>query len=453
MNPAPLVLPNRALTWLEQCRRHHDFKCLETTLRPGGEWIWQRGRLEHRTGGYFAVTGIRSTDGVFAAEPRSQPIILQPEIGVLGFVMQGDARDDRKVLVQAKAEPGNIGGVQLAPTVQATESNYRRLHQGRPTRFLSLFVEQTERDLIADSLQSENGWRFWGKYNRNAVCLVPGSIEGDTHQDWNWLPLDDLLAALDSDFTVNTDARSVLVSSDWGNLVGGAPFRDRDDAEAAELARSYESRMGIRHGLPHALIEQLQGVRVRQAFRVEEVPLTELSDWEADAGGVRSRRGGGLSVKIYDVEIPAREVPRWAQPLMTDSAEGLCVLFGQMLEGIWRFLLRASVEIGFHEHAQWGPTLFAPELPEDQVMADLREIHADSSRCRPLVVCRQSDEGGRFYHSLCRYEIVTVAAEVEMPVSPELAWATLGEIQALAKIQGMLTNELRSTLSLLFTRL
>ena len=36
-------------------------------------------------------------------------------------------------LLQSKIEPGNINGVQLSPTVQATKSNYLRKHGGKNT--------------------------------------------------------------------------------------------------------------------------------------------------------------------------------------------------------------------------------------------------------------------------------------------------------------------------------
>ena len=36
-----------------------------------------------------------------------------------------------KYLLQAKVEPGNINKIQISPTVQATRSNYLRIHGGK----------------------------------------------------------------------------------------------------------------------------------------------------------------------------------------------------------------------------------------------------------------------------------------------------------------------------------
>ena len=77
------------------------------------------------------------------------------------------------VLVQAKVEPGNIGYAQLAPTVQATQSNYERVHGSQETPFLDWFLGQRQDAVLDDCLQSEQGSRFLGKFNRNMAVRVP----------------------------------------------------------------------------------------------------------------------------------------------------------------------------------------------------------------------------------------------------------------------------------------
>jgi oxidase EvaA len=49
--------------------------------------------------------------------------------------------NEYKYLLQAKLEPGNINNLQLSPTVQATESNYRRVHGGKKTPFSNIFLK------------------------------------------------------------------------------------------------------------------------------------------------------------------------------------------------------------------------------------------------------------------------------------------------------------------------
>ena len=57
-----------------------------------------------------------------------QPIIIQNEKGILG-ILKDSVKN--KYLLQAKVEPGNKNRLQLSPTVQATKSNYQRVHGGK----------------------------------------------------------------------------------------------------------------------------------------------------------------------------------------------------------------------------------------------------------------------------------------------------------------------------------
>lgn len=98
-----------------------------------GQWVLQNGGLRHRTGGFFSVVNAQARFG--GRVTLRQPLIHQPEIGILGFLAQ-HREGGMDLLVQAKPEPGNVGLVQLAPSVQATRSNYLRLHQGKPTPWL-----------------------------------------------------------------------------------------------------------------------------------------------------------------------------------------------------------------------------------------------------------------------------------------------------------------------------
>ena len=47
-----------------------------------------------------------------------------------------------KYLLQAKVEPGNINKIQISPTVQATKSNYLRIHGGKTIAFLKFFKKK-----------------------------------------------------------------------------------------------------------------------------------------------------------------------------------------------------------------------------------------------------------------------------------------------------------------------
>ncbi len=165
------------------------------------------GDLVHRTGRFFSVRGLdvrRSGRGV---EAWQQPIIVQPEHGVLGILVK-EFGGVPHCLLQAKMEPGNVNLVQLSPTVQATKSNYTRVHGGRPVPYLEHFVAPRGGRVLFDALQSEQASWFFAKRNRNMIVRTREDVP--LHEDFCWLTFDQIAELLQTDDLVNMDTRTVL---------------------------------------------------------------------------------------------------------------------------------------------------------------------------------------------------------------------------------------------------
>lgn len=153
------------------------------SLAGSAAWTLVDGRIRHSTGGFFSVVGVRVDPQPDRGLPGVvQPIIDQPEVGLLGFVTHRSGAG-LEVLVQAKPEPGNVGLVQIAPTVQATRSNFLRVHGGRPTVLLEAFGRDAPGDVRLG--QSEQGSRFLGKVNDNAVTDLPDRID-EPGDEFRW---------------------------------------------------------------------------------------------------------------------------------------------------------------------------------------------------------------------------------------------------------------------------
>ena len=214
-------------------------------LKELREWQIDKGALVHHTGGFFSVRGIHveAPDSMF--HDRRLPMIDQPEVGLLGFVVDTGG-EEIQWLIQAKSEPGTVDWVQAAPTVQATRSNYTRKHGGERTRFLERFPLNGEGSPTG-RLNSEQGNRFLNKFNCNAIVTVSEPFDPED-PDWAWSSAPDVREALALDFSMNTDARSVIATGEWKLLrKNGEPFTGPTWATEnlwtfrEELARSYSS--------------------------------------------------------------------------------------------------------------------------------------------------------------------------------------------------------------------
>ncbi|SBO44004.1 NDP-hexose 2,3-dehydratase family protein [Cyanobium sp. NIES-981] len=445
------------LSWLEGRRGLCDMTVQEIPWQHSGEWRYREGALQHKSGGFFSIVGVEATAG--GRPTLRQPLINQPEVGILGFLLQHRGGEPH-LLIQAKPEPGNIGLSQAAPSVQATRSNYKRLHHGKPTAFLQYFTGDPAATVRADSLQSEQGTRFLGKYNRNMTVELPAALELDLDDAvYRWAPVREVCALLVSDFQINTDARSVLASSDWSALAGGdAPFsRCRGQGGFGEaLLRSYGAGPAAEQASDGEILQRLEQLRAAHPFAVATVPLDDQVDWLEGRQPRLLGPAGSFDVRQVAVSSSEREVHSWDQPIVAQEREGTAVLLAREFGGVLHLLFRGRAEIGFREGFQYGPALQdaggAPS-PVPELDAEERLLEAIHRRATPVLSNLHSDEGGRFYRSVARYSIALLDPADELPVSPSLSWMTLAQIARLVKRQGVFSNEARSLISMLLAYL
>lgn len=384
-----------------------------------------------------------------------QPFILQPEIGILGFLLSRSQRDVR-LLVQFKTEPGNLGGAQLSPSFQCTESNYRGLHGGVIAPFREIFTQEQPECTLLDSLQSEQGTRFINKYNRNTVIVVdPANIDlrSPALAAWRWLTVREIGFLLTQDFIFNTDARSVISSLPWVNLTPSArPFSHwlGSDCFGRDLALSFADQPSPARIA--AILSWLSAQRESLQLNTSLGPIETLPGWHCSPSGIKSESTEcSLSIRYYRVHAEDREVAQWTQPLVAAESEGLNLLVTQQNAGVLRFAVRLSTEPGFANFAQLsttevlppGSSTSLPLLP--QLIAEIKRV--DPTHQAVIFDCKMSEEGGRFYQNINRYVVLHLPAEVMYPKSDDLIWLTLGEIEAIKQNPGIFTNEFRSTLS------
>lgn len=437
-----------ALAWLNLRRRTCGLEFQRIPFSESREWSFDeaRGRLRHHTGSFFAIEGLRARAGRPAHFEWLQPIIDQPEIGVLGFLAQ---HRDRvlHLLVQSKAEPGNIGGVQLAPTVQATWSNYTRAHHGKPTLFLDHFLKTNPEQILVDQLQSEQGSRFLGKRNRNMVVMLPSSARLEVDENvFRWLPLPVVQELLGYDHVVNTDARSVLACLQACHRVVTAQVQGEaagwwSEEIALSAATSGEKSACSETELLAWLCDRRCHYRVERAA----VPLGSLEGWTVGRDEISRSDGRGLQVIAISVDAPDREVPHWDQPIVTSPGVGRVVFLCRRVRGVLHFLVQARPEPGTFDSVELCPTI---QLAGDEHERTPYLGAADAASPEQVIVhTRQSEEGGRFFQDEVLYQVVLQGDAAALPAHDDYRWLTLGQIDGLLRFSNVFTNEARSLLA------
>ncbi|MFC5186386.1 NDP-hexose 2,3-dehydratase family protein [Actinomadura harenae] len=454
--PDGLTSPEAVEAWLAEARDGDRMTVRPAPLSelPGWNVDPRTGDLTHVSGAFFTVHGLAVEHRDAPVPRREQPIIDQPEIGILGLLVR--AFDGvPHCLVQTKAEPGNVGGVQIAPTVQATRSNYTRVHRGRPVPYLEHFRTPSRGRLLVDVRQSEHGAWFLRKRNRNMVVETREDIE--LLPGFRWLTLHRLHRLLDRDDLVNMDLRSVLGClpvAGPGAAAALAPTGGFQDA----LARSLDASPGL-----HADADLLHWIterRTRTDVRVHRVPLSGMAGWRHDGTTVTPEDGRSFEVAGVTVGTAGREVDDWSQPVVRPLGTSVAAFLVKRIDGVLHLLAQALAEPGCSDVLELAPTVQC--VPHDldggppQVRPPFLDDVLAAGPDRVRFAATLSEEGGRLYHARGRYLIVEAAPGDGGPdegpeESPDFRWLTLRQFAALLPHSHYVNVQARSLLACLYS--
>ncbi|GAA4006054.1 NDP-hexose 2,3-dehydratase family protein [Streptomyces marokkonensis] len=417
--------------WLAERRAAHRFAVTRIPFADLEGWAFQpdTGNLAHHSSRFFTVEGLRAEIGGEPPTRWVQPIIRQPEVGILGILAK-EFDGVLHFLMQAKMEPGNPNLLQLSPTVQATRSNYTNVHRGAAVKYLDYFTRPGPgRRVVADVLQSEHGSWFFHKSNRNMI--VETDEEVPSEPDFTWLTLGQIGALLHVDDLVNMDARTVLSC---------APV-----AFPETSARLSDSM----------LMSWFTGERSRHETRMSCVPLNYVTGWERDEWSIHRPDGRYFKVVSVGVEAGSREVSSWTQPLFEPAGQGVVAFITQRFGGVPHLLVNARVEGGFLDTVELSATVQCiPDnyrQPGAAGRPPFLDLVLDTAPERVRYEAVHSEEGGRFLNAESRYLIVEPATPIEGALPAGYCWLTPGQLASLTRHGHYVNVQARTLLSCLTT--
>ncbi|WP_017587959.1 NDP-hexose 2,3-dehydratase family protein [Nocardiopsis ganjiahuensis] len=438
----PLVSDSDLDRWWESRPREELLSVRPVGFGETSQWRFseETGDLAHQSGGFFTVRGLRVTSG---DRTVYQPVIDQPEIGILGILVK---RFDGvpHFLMQAKFEPGNVNLRQISPTVQATRSNYTGVHGGRATPYVEYFRARRRGRVLVDVLQSEQGEWFWRKRNRNIVVEVDEDVP--EHEDYRWFTLRQIQAMLRKDNLVNMDARTVLSCLAVDRAAGDAA---EEDPFSRALARSYGGES------LHPLTEVVSWFTEAKAVADRSsvlLPLSEAKGWHRTGTEIAAGEDAGFRILMVSVEARIREVGSWVQPLLAPSRPGFAAFLVREIGGVLHVLVRTRAEPGTRDLVEIAPTV---QYSASARGLGLEDPFADAVAAPPGHRLRYdallSEEGGRFHHAQTRYRIVEADPTTSPEVPPDFLWVTVAQLMDLVRHSLYLNIEARTLLLCLHT--
>lgn len=174
---------------------------------------WRIGESEiaHDEHKYFKVIATRVEIGNREVARWTQPMVESAQEGICAFVCK-EIDGVLHFIVQAKLECGNFDVIELAPTVQCLTGNYNTPSSRENLPFLEYVLNVSPSSIVFDTMQSEEGGRFFREQNRNLMILAGDEIALELPANFIWMTLHQLHTFMKFNNYLNIQARSLLAS-------------------------------------------------------------------------------------------------------------------------------------------------------------------------------------------------------------------------------------------------
>ena len=440
------------VSWIKKQNEAVNVSVTKVNFDKLDKWHFDKkdGNLRHETGKFFSIDGIRISTTWGDVSEWDQPIINQPEIGFLGFIVK-KIDGVLNFLVQAKIEPGNVNYVQLSPTLQATRSNYQQTHGGKKPLYLEYFQHATKDQILLDQLQSEQGARFFKKRNRNIIIKIDEEIK--IHSNFIWLTLGQLKALMQLDNIVNMDTRTVISGIPFGSFSGETidffNFLNKSGNYQTKFLRSALLKDDALHSMEEIITFMTQ-IKSVNDLDVKQIVLSEMDNWEITPNEIKHVENKYFKIIGVEVEIGNREVVKWSQPMVEPSQNGLCAFVCKEIHGVLHFAVQAKLECGNHDIIEFAPTV--QTLRDDYRVTPKNKLPfldyiLDVEKEKIYFDTLQSEEGGRFYKEQNRNMIIIAGNEISDKLPENFIWMTLNQLYVFIKFNNYLNIQARNLIA------
>lgn len=198
------------ITFLTQLKSVYDLAINQIPLNKMQDWIFSQYEIYHKEEKYFKVIAVDVEIGNREVVKWSQPMIEPAQEGLCAFVCK-EIGGILHFAVQAKLECGNHDIIEFAPTVQCLTGNYRQTKEGA-LPFLHYVLNAKPEQIVFDTLQSEEGGRFYREQNRNMIVIAGDEVSSELPEKYIWMTLNQLYTFLKFNNYLNIQARSLIAA-------------------------------------------------------------------------------------------------------------------------------------------------------------------------------------------------------------------------------------------------
>ncbi len=383
--------------WISKQKKINKIFVKRKNLYDLENWIVSNKKIYHKTKKFFQIIGIRVFSN-FNKKTWDQPIMVQNENGILGIIRK-KFNNKYKYLLQAKLEPGNINHLQLSPTVQATESNYKRVHGGKKTQFLEHFLNKK---YIIKSKQSEQGLRYLNKFNTNFIVETKKKLK--LPRNFRWFSKLELNYLIKQKNLINMDTISVFSCSINKN--------------------SHERLINTNKKLTEWFKKQNKKYKIS----CKKIDIKKIKGWKIEKNIFSNFKKRHFSIIGLNTRSNCREVKKWDQPIIAGKKLGFAGFITKNYHGtphyLCRFILKPGLKGGkiscsanFSDIRDFKKNLNIP-LYEKKI------IKYFFKKKKYIYNNIHSDEGGRFFQTQIKRVIVSVDNNFDKNFNSKFIWVS-----------------------------
>ena len=195
---------------MTQIKSINDLEVKHIPLQDMEDWIVTDFEIKRKDEKYFKIIGVEVETGNREVVKWSQPMVEPAQEGLCAFVCK-EIDGILHFAVQAKLECGNHDIVEFAPTVQTLTGDYRETARGS-LPFLDYVLNAKEKNVYFDTLQSEEGGRFYKEQNRNMIVIADDEIVDELPENYIWMTLNQLYVFIKFNNYLNIQARNLIAT-------------------------------------------------------------------------------------------------------------------------------------------------------------------------------------------------------------------------------------------------
>ena len=194
------------LFFLTKQKFTYNLRTLRKSLNDIEGWSITDNEIIHSTKKYFKVIAVDVKIEGREVSSWTQPMIEPAQNGLCVFICKY-INNVLHFAIQAKVECGSFDILELAPSIQTLICD-NKIYSEEDLPFIS-FVREKKGEIIHDSLQSEEGGRFYKEQNRNMIILANDTSE-KLPEKFIWMTLCQLNYFIKFSNILNIQARNLI---------------------------------------------------------------------------------------------------------------------------------------------------------------------------------------------------------------------------------------------------